>query len=120
MDKTYEKCLTRVQQNQAEYDRECAEWAEKGYRPHYCIHGVDLWTGYDNICGYCEESLTNEELAKAMYDEYKLAMNRMGVRAATISAEMMNMGVSRDLQFEIMDKIIKDVTRPWAWMEDME
>lgn len=38
-----------------EYYAECEEWAEEGYRPHYCIHGTNLWTDYDPICGPCED-----------------------------------------------------------------
>lgn len=44
-----------------EYEAECREWAKPkfgaphGYRPHYCIHGTNDWTDYDNICWGCEE-----------------------------------------------------------------
>jgi hypothetical protein len=38
----------------AEYEEECAEYAKQGHRPHYCIHGTNQWTDYDNICGGCE------------------------------------------------------------------
>jgi hypothetical protein len=37
------------------YLEECDEWQRKGYRPHYCEHGTNRWTDYDNICGGCEE-----------------------------------------------------------------
>lgn len=26
-------------------------------RPHYCVHGTNQWTDYDNICHYCEDSI---------------------------------------------------------------
>jgi hypothetical protein len=42
----------------ADYLDECAEYLRKGYRPHYCEHGTNRWTDYDNICGYCEEGQT--------------------------------------------------------------
>lgn len=29
-----------------------------GYRAHYCVHGTNQWTDYDNICGGCEDGLT--------------------------------------------------------------
>lgn len=44
----------RAANTQREYDEECREAAEQGFRPHYCIHGTNLWTDYDPICGYCE------------------------------------------------------------------
>jgi hypothetical protein len=31
------------------------EWHKDGHRPHYCIHGVNLWTDNDIPCGPCEE-----------------------------------------------------------------
>lgn len=41
-----------------EYLEECAEDAKNGHRAHYCEHGANQWTDYDNICGYCEEGFT--------------------------------------------------------------
>lgn len=40
---------------QRDYEREVREAAEEGFRPHYCIHGTNLWTDYDPICGPCED-----------------------------------------------------------------
>jgi len=57
------KHLRRLQARQAAYDEECREWARQGYRAHYCIHGTNQWTDYDNICGPCEDGLTIRELA---------------------------------------------------------
>lgn len=36
-----------------EEDRQ--DYAKQGYRNHYCVHGTNLWTDYDNICGPCED-----------------------------------------------------------------
>lgn len=38
-------------------------WAERGYRAHYCIHGTNQWTDYDNICGGCEDGVTLRQMA---------------------------------------------------------
>ena len=47
--------LNRYRKDWAEYEEACeAAWKE-GYRPHYCFHGVNLWTDYDPMCGVCEE-----------------------------------------------------------------
>lgn len=43
---------------------ECEEYrrpalgAPNGYRPHYCEHGTDRWTDFDNICGGCEDGVS--------------------------------------------------------------
>lgn len=47
-----------------EYDQECRDYAEQGYRHHYCIHGTDRWTDYDNICAGCEEGWTWATMAR--------------------------------------------------------
>lgn len=56
----------------AEYEQACREWAAQGYRPHYCRHGVNLWTDYDSICGDCESGQSDLEravnLAHLRYD----------------------------------------------------
>lgn len=41
-----------------EYREECAQSYRDGYRPHYCEHGMNQWTDYDNICGPCEDGRT--------------------------------------------------------------
>jgi hypothetical protein len=38
-----------------EYLDECEATRRDGYRPHYCEHGTNQWTDYDNICGPCED-----------------------------------------------------------------
>lgn len=38
-----------------QYLEGCESFARQGYRPHYCEHGTNQWTDYDNICGGCEE-----------------------------------------------------------------
>ena len=38
-----------------EWEAVAVQCYREGYRPHYCIHGTNLWTDYDNICWGCEE-----------------------------------------------------------------
>jgi len=45
---------------EAHADAEKADRAA-GYRSHYCVHGTNNWTDYDNICGPCEDGLTSLE-----------------------------------------------------------
>lgn len=47
--------LNSIRKDFADYEEACNEWHKQGYRPHYCIHGTNQWTDYDNICGACEE-----------------------------------------------------------------
>jgi hypothetical protein len=48
----------------ATYEEDCAVDRREGHRPHYCIHGTNQWTDYDNICGGCEDSLTVWDMAE--------------------------------------------------------
>lgn len=45
----------RLLQVQADWRAEAREDARQGFRPHYCIHGMNMWTDYDPICGGCED-----------------------------------------------------------------
>lgn len=50
-----EEIATRLFAQQREYHEAQRDAAEDGLRPHYCIHGTNLWTDYDNICPGCED-----------------------------------------------------------------
>jgi hypothetical protein len=39
----------------AEYLTACEADYRRGHRAHYCEHGTNQWTDYDNICGPCED-----------------------------------------------------------------
>src|SRR3954471_8807791 len=49
--------------------------AAEGHTPHYCIHGTNQWTDYDNICGWCEDGVTMLRMsrwaAEDVVDEFK-------------------------------------------------
>lgn len=42
----------------AQYLAECEQDRRVGHRPHFCEHGADMWTDYDNICGPCEDGVS--------------------------------------------------------------
>lgn len=46
------------------YEEDCAQDRANGHRPHYCIHGTNQWTDYDNICPGCEDSVTVWDMAE--------------------------------------------------------
>lgn len=51
----YVEALRAIRENRAEYERECEEYRAQGFRPQYCIHGVNMWVDYDCACWRCEE-----------------------------------------------------------------
>ena len=55
--------MRRLNERRTAYEQECQRDYDAGYTPHYCIHGTNRWTDYDNICGSCEDSLDDRELA---------------------------------------------------------
>jgi hypothetical protein len=58
--------LKSLRERDREYQEACeADW-RRGFRPHYCPHGMNLWVDWDPICGPCEESLTLLEEAVAI------------------------------------------------------
>jgi len=55
--------LKRLRSRYAVYLEYCADMRREGYAPHYCFHGTNLWTDYDNICGPCEDGYSLHQLA---------------------------------------------------------
>lgn len=62
---------------QAAYDADCLEWRKQGYRPHYCIHGRNMWVDYDIACGECENGEGYWEYAREAH--YALSAVRYAV-----------------------------------------
>lgn len=50
-----------AEESYAAYLADCESDRQAGYRAHYCEHGTNLWTDYDNICGPCEDGRTNSD-----------------------------------------------------------
>lgn len=48
----------RYEADYADYLAECESYRARGQRPHYCEHGTNQWTDYDNICGGCEDGFS--------------------------------------------------------------
>jgi hypothetical protein len=62
----------------ARYQEDCAQDRAQGHRPHYCLHGTNQWTDYDNICGPCEDGLTVWDLAeRTAWDRHALMLRVM-------------------------------------------
>lgn len=52
------KIARSLEQDYADYLESCESYRRDGYTPHYCEHGTNRWTDYDNICGPCEDGLS--------------------------------------------------------------
>ena len=48
----------------ARYEEDCEQDRANGYRPHYCIHGTNMWVDHDCACGPCEQGLTAWDMAE--------------------------------------------------------
>lgn len=76
-----------------DYREECEQAYADGHRPHYCIHGTDQWTDYDNICWGCEEGVTQAHMAtqyaaaavKAFHERMALATQARSMGAPGFS-----------------------------------
>jgi hypothetical protein len=72
----------RLAASYAEYLAECDYDRSQGYRPHYCEHGANMWTDYDNICGACEDGfsmrdgITRRAYAIAQAKELRAKLSR--------------------------------------------
>lgn len=69
-----QQIATRLFEQQREYEAEAREAADAGLRPHYCIHGTNLWTDYDNICGGCEDGEFTQYSTAEQVREYARAL----------------------------------------------
>lgn len=59
--------VQRLREIQNNYDAECETDRKEGHRPHYCIHGMNLWVDYDPICGPCEDGYSRYE-GRVLYE----------------------------------------------------
>lgn len=71
--------LNRHRQTFIDYEEEAAQYAKEGFRPHYCVHGVNMWVDYDCACYACEEYgsyYDYETYARFSLDEAKAAYDK--------------------------------------------
>lgn len=89
----------------ADYDKACEDWASQGYRPQHCFHGVNLWTDYDPICGWCEDG-----------DDWRDTETKALV-AAKKAFERYNEGVSKIIEASLSVFALRDngLITPLQW-----
>lgn len=95
-----------ARQYAAQYDaylRDCESDRQRGYRPHHCEHGTNLWVDYDNICGGCEDGNT---MADGMHRR-TVALGEAKARIAKSDALTALVRQARDLG--VLDAIDYDV-----------
>lgn len=65
--------IKEIKAERASYEEEMDELRKQGYGPSHCIHGTSLWVEWDPICGYCEEGVSDYQVALgrafSRYDE---------------------------------------------------
>jgi hypothetical protein len=75
------------------YEEVKREAYKEGYRPHYCIHGTNLWTDYDPMCGPCEDGYGYyhfDTYARLSLDEAKSAIAEQDERTQKLVALMLD------------------------------
>lgn len=93
--------------NSEEYLREVEEAYEEGFRPHYCFHGTNLWTDYDPICGYCEESSYDPRYYSQDSQEFNDVV------------EIMASSIARNNRFEAILEMIRDDAKDASTPSDL-
>lgn len=103
------KIMKRIRRSWEMYENECEDWAKQGYRPHYCFHGTDQWTDYDNICGWCEEY--------GNHWEYSLAL-RQALDEATAAREAKQKRVDLLISCQIQKMPVEDWGKLMVWAHE--
>lgn len=114
--------LQVLRETKANHQRMREEWAEgarlsyaEGFRPHYCIHGTNQWTDYDNICGACENYGYN-----GLPNPYEVAV-------ATVRQAEREAQARRELALPVLymmdhrrDQGLRDALLEWTWAPIVE
>jgi hypothetical protein len=112
-----------------EYEEDCESWAEQGYRPHYCFHGVNLWTDYDPICGRCEDSddwRDTEAKSIALAEDALIDFDEQGKAIRDVLNSLSHLadlnGILRSTRISIQNELFKsfvDVESRTLWGQSL-
>lgn len=84
-----------------DYLDDCEADRSRGHRPHYCEHGTNLWTDYDNICGGCEDGRTMSDPfqrhVRALYEAKKRRARALELADFLVSAHRLGLHFKLDL-----------------------
>jgi len=100
------------------YLEECEEDRKQGYRPHYCEHGTNQHTDWDNICGACEDgySMRNPQArreealrqAREYYDKHMELVTKFSGFMSDLDNE------DRDTLWNIFEKKLSRIGRDFG------
>jgi hypothetical protein len=63
----YKDARAWLVERREKFIQDCEYYAKQGYRPHYCLHGVNMWVDYDCACAECElDERSDIEIARDM------------------------------------------------------
>lgn len=88
-----------------DYLEACESYRRDGFRPHYCEHGTNNWTDYDNICGGCEDGRTMGDPMQRMEYALDSAKRREAQVKAVCEAAM------------ALSKLVPNIDLKPAWAE---
>ena len=94
-----------------EYLDACDEWRKEGYRPHYCEHGTNQWTDYDNICGPCEDGHSMGDPLFRMRYALDMAIDRDERCRALVQAASTLRDLMPNRRWEVPAEVWDEVTR---------
>lgn len=106
------KAMRKVYEN---YEEAALDEAKRGYSMHYCIHGTNLWTDYDNICGGCE----NGESYFDYMRELRYAKDRVDSTWEKCQKRRVNLVpiISDGADGELINKLLEWATEPMVELE---
>lgn len=106
----------RIQDRIAEYNNEVEYYREQGYRPQYCIHGVNMWNNdFDGACAGCEygdsvhtlEMMTFEDVMFDMRGEYKQHKALSSKKIGELNIAISNLIPFIDKNSGTVDKVLE-------------
>lgn len=113
----------------ASYREDCEADRKNGHRPHYCVHGVNMWVDFDCACYQCEDGETEYEIeARTPVDYYRRALEDFRYEWPAIEAKLKGVqehmmavgctnGISEEHRTAVVElyfEIAKDLQGRWA------
>ncbi len=122
------KAQARVRTLLEDYREACEEDAREGHRPHYCVHGVNMWVDYDCACYRCEdgetvydlEAMTFTDFVSLTRDEYRAAFPEITAKIERISTAMIDMACitgdweTKEQLIDLRIKLMMEALGRWA------
>lgn len=122
------KAQTRVLRLLEDYREACEEDARNGHRPHYCVHGVNMWVDYDCACYQCEdgetvyelEAMTFADFVRLTRDEYRAEFPAITEKIKRIAEHMVPLSAltndhdTKNVLVDLRIKLMMEALGRWA------